>query len=226
MKVIFNQKPVKYTDRYTDAYPDEAIENSFNLRQASLENAVRYGGCITRAAIDAMDLRFDRKHVIVDTRVSMLLPGASPSIPGWHTDGVPRGEELDPGGHGAPNLAAQVRGDISAPRYHLMVGGNYSAYPDFVMTPLELDLPDGDPDLYAEMTRQVNAAPAFSIGFPNNWQIVEFDWFNIHRAVPASFRGWRYLIRVTETDHIAPRVRLDDFIRPHGQVYLNEEFGW
>lgn len=92
--VAFNRAAPKIGNSIPEP-SQELIEASLNLRQASLEDAARYGGAITREALGAMNLRGDRKYVIVDTKIHLLMPGWVPAIPGWHTDGVPRGEEND-----------------------------------------------------------------------------------------------------------------------------------
>lgn len=205
----------------------ELIETSLNLRQVSLEDAVRYGGPITREALGAIKLHGDRKYVVVDTKVHLLMPGWIPAIPGWHTDGVPRGEEMNPGGKGKPNLRAQEEGLVTAPRYHLLVTGTHC--PTLFMNEkrsFDVDL-DLSSSLYSELTRQVKeldgnfetlATPASTV--------VEWNWWNIHAAQQAHGRGWRYLIRVAETDHIAPRTNPADFIRTQNQVYAPSDFGW
>lgn len=207
--------------------PQELIESSLNLRQVSLEDAARYGGLITRQALGAMNLRGDRKHIVVDTKVHLLMPGWVPAIPGWHTDGVPRGTEMNPGGRGAPNLRAQVEGLASAPRYHLLVTGEHC--PTRFMAgafDFELDL-DGGSELYTEITRQAqDAAGTFETLTTPPSTVVEWDWWNVHTAQQATARGWRYLIRVTETDHIVPRTDPADFIRTQNQVYAPMDFGW
>ena len=227
MRVLFD--PVGLSGgRSIEPFDSKVIEASLNLRQASLEDAVRYGGPITRAALDAMTFHGDRKYIVVDTRISMLLPGSYPSIPGWHTDGVPRGDDLDPGGKGLPNIEAQVNGEISEPRYHLLAGGANDAMPRFVVEKASFDVPNLDADLYACLSRSVADKIPFGLRTLDvrPWDVWEFDWWSIHSATAATQRGWRYLIRVTETDHITPRVKLDDFIRSHAQIYMPMEFGW
>lgn len=205
----------------------ELIETSLNLRQVSLEDAVRYGGPITREALGAVKLHGDRKYVVVDTKVHLLMPGWIPAIPGWHTDGVPRGEDMNPGGKGKPNMKAQVDGLVSAPRYHILVTGTHC--PTLFMNEqkdfdVNLELDSG---LYADLTRQIT-------GLNKNFEtfatppstVVEWDWWNLHTAQQATGRGWRYLIRVAETDHIVPRTNPADFIRTQNQVYSPPDFGW
>lgn len=220
----FNRSVLGVTGEIEEPSQD-LIENTMNLRQCSLDDAMRYGGPITRSAIGAMYLREDRKHIVVDTKVNFLLPGFVPAIPGWHTDGVPRGADLNPGGSGAPDLRAQVDGKISAPRYHLLVTGTHSQT-RFMNKPTVLTVENGH-NLYQSMSREVNKIkdPMAFFDAPS-CKVVEWDWWSIHAAVPATARGWRYLIRVTETDHIEPRTDPADFIRTQTQVYVPAEFGW
>lgn len=204
------------------------VEEVPNIRQAGLQDAIEHGGDAVQRAIEAMNLRHDRRHIIVDTKVHLLLPGWIPAIPGWHTDGVPRGENMNPAGKGAPNLQAQVEGRVSAPRYHLLTTGSHCPT-KFLVGPVDVTVPeDVGSDLYKEMTRQVNEAVADGQGTfdtPDS-TVVEWDWWNVHTAQQATARGWRLLIRVTETDHIAPRTDPKDFIRRQSMVFAPMEFGW
>ena len=75
---------------------------------------------MTREAIGAMNMRHDRKNIIVDTKIHMLMKGMSPAIPGWHTDGAPRDNNKNPGGSGKPDTFAQEN-DPRPNRYHLLI---------------------------------------------------------------------------------------------------------
>lgn len=228
--MLFNRNPVKIGESIQTPSQD-AIENSLNLRQVSLEDAARYGGSITRNALGAMKFKGDRRYIIVDTKVHFLLPGMCPSIPGWHTDGVPRGAQLDPAGKGSPRFYAMEHDLISEPHYHLLVTGTHCPT-RFLRGPIELTgLEDLGRDAYAEMTRQVNkyldGNNAYSPTFDSpDSTVLEWDWWTVHTAQLATARGWRYLIRVTETDHIQPRTNPADFIRTQNNVYSPIEFGW
>lgn len=231
MKVTFTPEH-RRTHRKIDEVSQEQIENEVNLRQAGLLNAYQHGGVVTRKALDKLVLVGDRKHVIVDTKVTFLLPGMYPAIPGWHTDGVPRLTGLagtfDPAGRGAPSILAQARGSISAPHYHLLLAGG-GPQTLFINNRINLDLPNDDPDLYRAMSEQVtdlaydgtaevDAAPE------REW--LEWGWWDIHSAQPAATAGWRYLIRVTESDHVPPREDPKDYLRKQSMVYVPTEFGW
>jgi len=224
--IEFTRNPVKVGNSIEEP-SQELIETSMNLRQVSLEDAARYGGPITRSALGAMEFKGDRKHIIVDTKVHLLMKGWVPAIPGWHTDGVPRGVEMNPAGSGAPNFRAQVEEKVTAPRYHLLVTGTHCPT-RFMAEPYSFDLDiEGGRDLYKEMSKQANeAAGTYPVFDTPASTVVEWDWWNVHTAQVSSGRGWRYLIRVTETDYIEPRKDPQDFIRTQNQVYVPLEFGW
>ena len=208
------------------------IEGEVNLRQASLLNAHRHGGMVTRSALNCLELVGDRKHVIVDTKVTFLLPGMYPAIPGWHTDGVPRLTGLagtyDPAGRGAPSIKAQVDEAISAPHYHLLLAGE-GPHTFFLDDAVTLNLSDEDPALYREMSEQVRELSEkgfLAVDRAPEREWLTWSWWDIHAAPPATTAGWRYLIRVTESDHIPPREDPKDYLRKQSMVYVPTEFGW
>ena len=223
MKLLFNRNPI-VVGMSIEQPGEELVRNTLGLHKCSLEDAVKYGGELTRAALSVMDLRGDRKHVVVDTKVHMLMPGFTPAIPGWHTDGVPRGPNRDSVSRGAPDIFSQDDGTIRPHRYHLLVTG-VGCLPEFVMAPLELDV--SNDDLYAGMSRDVKALgdTVHTAPIPT-CTAVSWDWWNIHRGITATRREWRFLIRVMETDMCEPIRDLRDIIRTQQQVYTPMEFGW
>lgn len=236
----FNTRPVQpgpvvdFFD-YTDL---KCIPATPNLERASLQNAVLFGGPAVRRCLEQAPIVGDHTHVHVDTKVSLLLPGFIPAIPGWHTDGVPR-RNVEPVGDdavisasasntGAPSLASQALLEARGyrPRFHTIHVGN-DCPTRFMRYPCAMTLAhDNDSDLYREISVNVNAAKhleqdAFLDAPLGQW--MSWDWWNIHTATPAETRGWRLLIRVTESD----QPPLDaGFIRSQTQVYVPTEFGW
>jgi hypothetical protein len=225
--MLFNRNPVEVGNSMPTPSQDK-ISETFNLRQVSLENAARYGGSITRDALGLMNFKGDRKNIIVDTKVHFLLPGMCPAIPGWHTDGVPRGKTLLPHDHGEPMPLFQDSGSISEPRYHLLVTGTHCPT-KFLNESFSMSAYDNDSNLYENMTHAVN-----DLVDNHGWTtfdspdstVLEWNWWNVHTAQLATARGWRYLIRVTETDYIEPINSPADFIRTQNNVYSPMEFGW
>jgi hypothetical protein len=222
--LLFNNKRPA-TGGFMDTPSQDAIENSLNLRQVSLENAARYGGSVTRNALGLLNLHGDRKHIIVDTKIHFLMKGMCPSIPGWHTDGVPR---LD-NGQGDPVLSGMTDGTFTEPRYHLLVTGTLCPTRFLTNTVLldSEDLLEGGPDkLYTNMSDKINEDYDGDFIDTEDSVMYEWNWWNIHTAQVANARGWRYLIRVTETDYIEPRTNPADFIRTQNNVYTPTNFGW
>lgn len=243
--MIFDCAP-RFTGRGLDREPtDDQIKNTPALWNASIEDALKYGGDLTREAIGLMNLRGDRRSIIVDTKIHMLMPGFMPAIPGWHTDGAPRSADGDPGAKGAPDLAMQryiedgKNAYISAddpyprlgpgapPQYHLLVTGSHCSTL-FVDGEIDLDLPEGTParDFYKQMSQQVGRDTETPRKASPASEVVEFGWWDVHTAVAASTFGWRFLIRVTETDWLTPQRDLRQVMRAQQQVYVPTEFGW
>lgn len=225
MKINFNRNSPVFGSSIDE--PDQdLIKNTFGLFRASVEDALRYGGDITREAINAMNIRNDKKYVLVDVKVHMLMKGFCPAIPGWHTDGVPR-PNMSSTGKGAPDIKLQE--EMNSPRFHLLTTGDHCST-EFVSTRnLSLDVPDvPNNSLYAniskQMTDKIQAGELQTFAKPR--QVIEFDWWELHTAVYANKFGWRYLIRVTESDTLAPLTNLRDIIKTQAQVYTPVNVGW
>jgi hypothetical protein len=208
---------------------DELVKNTLGLWNCSVEDALRYGGDLTRSAIGAMNIRNDRKYVLVDTKIHMLMKGFCPAIPGWHTDGVPRGEERNPAGKGLPNIHAQEDESIRPPRFHLLVTGEGCLTHFLAGTNIEVPVPaEPSKELYKNMSTYVNnlVKQGHDVIQATSCQVTEFDWWDIHQGIVASKSEWRFLIRVCETDHIPPKSDLREIIRTQQNVYVPSEFGW
>lgn len=206
----------------------ELIKNTLGLHNASLEDALKYGGELTRQAIGAMNLTFTKKYITVDTKIHMLVPNMCPAIGGWHNDGVPRGETLDPNVKSKPNIQAQEKMDSSV--FHLLVTGD-SCLTQFIKERnIELEVPkEPDTSLYRMINKQV--AEKVKNSELSTYEIpsctaVQWDWWELHTGVPAKNHEWRFLIRVTESDHLKPKSDLRDIIRTQQQGYMPVGFGW
>lgn len=206
----------------------ELVKNTLGLHNASLDDALKYGGELTRAALGAMNLTMSKKYIVVDTKIHMLLPGMCPAIPGWHTDGVPRGNSLDPTAKDKPNIHAQE--DMDSPIFHLLVTGE-SCLTHFIKDrDVELSVPDQpSTKLYQDISSQVDdlvqSKQVESYVAPSCVPIT-WDWWELHTGVPATKHEWRFLIRVTETDIQKPKTDLREIIRTQQQGYMPLNFGW
>lgn len=229
----FNRNQVVF-GKIMEKPAQQEIKSSLGLWNSSIDDALKFGGDITRSAISAMNLRFDKKHIVVDVKVHMLMPNMLPAIAGWHTDGVPRGPELNPAGKGDPNIYAQE--SMDSPRYHLLVTGGDCPTKFIKDRDIELTIPkEPSTRLYSEISAEVNRGmfpksaetkPYETYNAPDS-QVLEWDWWELHTAQQARAHGWRYLIRVTETNHIEPQKDLREILRTQQQVYLPSTlFGW
>lgn len=227
------RNPVVEGNKVNDVYDTKDLKNTPSLWNVSLDDAIRFGGDVTRSALSGLTLIGDRKHVTVDTKIHMLMPGMIPAIPGWHTDGVPRQHDGTPSG-GSPLLQRQEELDAEgkAPHYHLLISGDFCST-EFLDRVIAWD-PPGRQELYAEMTSYVSnyteryaetyhRYPVYTLP---GYQWVTWDWWNIHRAVESSAHGWRFLIRVTESDFLPPQTDPREFIRTQNQVYIPMQYGW
>ncbi len=227
VQVQYNRNPLVIGKSIAEPSQLE-LKNTFSLWNASYEDAIRYGGAITRDALQAMNIRHDRKNIIVDTKIHMLMEGWSPAIPGWHCDGAPRDEKKNPQGKNAPDVLAQ-EGDPRYNRYHILVTGT-GCLTQYINRPLTLPT-ETTPnyDVYSKMSRTVQQMvkedSSMVSSFPS-CTVVEFDWWDIHTGVIATKKEWRYLIRVCESDYYEPRRDLREVIRMQNQIYSPQDFGW
>ncbi|UTC25240.1 hypothetical protein P7_050 [Pectobacterium phage vB_PcaM_P7_Pc] len=222
----FNRGEVQFGNKIEKPSQDD-IKNTQGLWNASFDDAFRFGGDVTRAALQAMNIRGDKKHIVVDVKTHMLMPGMIPAIPGWHTDGVPRGGKSLSPASGAPHIHMQE--GTESPRYHLLVVGGDCPTKFIASRNINL-VTENLPNLYAGISSQV--CEMDDKGFLDTYdapdgQVVEWDWWELHTAQQARAPGWRYLIRVTETDYLEPQKDLRLVLRNQQQVYLpTEKFGW
>ncbi|AFH21214.1 hypothetical protein CR3_gp049 [Cronobacter phage CR3] len=222
----FNRGEVQFGNKIEKPSQDD-IKNTQGLWNASFDDAFRFGGDVTRAALQAMNVRGDKKHIVVDVKTHMLMPGMIPAIPGWHTDGVPRGGKSLSPASGAPHIHMQE--GTESPRYHLLVVGGDCPTKFIASRNINL-VTENLPNLYAGISSQV--CEMDDKGFLDTYdapdgQVVEWDWWELHTAQQARAPGWRYLIRVTETDYLEPQKDLRLVLRNQQQVYLpTEKFGW
>jgi hypothetical protein len=225
--MLFNRN-IPHMGKPIEQPSEELIKNTLGLHNASLDDALKYGGDLTRAALGAMDLQMTKKHIIVDTKIHMLLPGMCPAIPGWHTDGVPRGAELKPEIKQPPNIQAQE--EMDTPIFHLLVTGT-SCLTQFIhQMNIDLEVPETpDSKLYRMMNQQVTglveSGELTTYEAPSCTPIM-WDWWELHTGVPAKHHEWRFLIRVTETNIQEPKKDLRDIIRTQQQGYMPMHFGW
>lgn len=226
--MLFNRTPLVFGKQINPPSMEDIISTT-GLFKASLQDAALYGGPLVREILSSMNIRGDRKHVVVDVKKHNLMPNMIPAIPGWHTDGVPRNYSdgvISSGGREAPNINLQE--EIRPPRFHLMVTG-VGCLTDFATKPIELDVPkEPTTELYKIIQEQCLARKdELGVITAPSCQVVEWDWWALHTAVPSQAREWRLLVRVCETDYEEPLTDLRQVIRIQEQVtVMGQTYGW
>lgn len=158
-----------------------------------------------------------RDHVIVDTRVHMLMVGWYPCIPGWHHDDVARTRS-----DGQPNYLEQPYFS----RHVTFVLNSAIAPTEFAVGVHELpEVPLGE-KVYQTWHRVVEQQLADGVlerVSVQDSELTGFDWQTMHRGTAAVSGGWRYFFRASVR---TPRHRNE--IRRQVQAYLPGDInrGW
>lgn len=184
--------------------------------RASEQFAHTHGGKFFQELLPMLDLSGGR-YVSIDSRVSMLMPGWFPCIPGWHCDDFHRPE-------GQPALEAL----LPIKHYCVVLGADVSTT-EFVWQPIELPSPTeiydalgSDRPLYAHYNEMIEARKLRTRRLQNG-EVLRFTGLDFHRGLAAERPGWRAFIRISVSDHREPK----DEIRTQSQVYLTAPFeGW
>lgn len=197
-----------------EKFGERDIEAEPQLYSASFNFAEARGGPITQAVLRAMPPTAlapnPGRHVVIDSRVHMLMPGMYPAIPGWHCDAWPRTD----GGAGQPD-PSNVRDKVNVRHWTAIVG--------------DCSLTEFYPDEHSAYCNAERFWSSVSERLPNSERIVkhpvdgimEFGPDQLHRASPATHRGWRFWLRLSHYQR-PPQNK----VRTQSQVYVTEHGGW
>jgi hypothetical protein len=157
----------------------------------------------------------------IDVRIHRLYPKDFPAYPGWHCDGEYRADY-------------QSQPDLTHVQRHHHLVGTLSSEPggvsltEFVSSPVSLALthtPDAQNTLWGQVHAAINGDPTVQTVSAQDGQLMQFDSLTLHRARPATVRGWRLFVRVSmwHKDYLGDGGR----ISRQEQVYqLAEGHGW
>lgn len=207
--------------RFTPIATIEEMAREPMVRSASLDFAIENGGPLTRRILHSHDFDLVERlamafglHIVIDTRVQMLMPGMFPSIPGWHCDAIPRGDynsqpdfsKLNPNaGHYIGSISTHPNG-VSNTR--------------LLIDEIEVDIKDDLPT-WQQVHREVERVGADYYEMPDGI-MTYFSPKTIHAASPTKNRGWRCWLRLSLYHH-PPKNEITN----RTQVYiLSEENGW
>jgi len=205
------------------AWTDQEYADETMLFSADWDFAHAHGGPLTQHVLRALTdftrlhdeaARAPDLHIVIDTRIHMLMPGMIPAIGGWHCDAVPR-----PGGAHKDQPDPRLY-DPRVQHYTMTLSQAATSQTAFVTDPVRVHLPPG-----VRVWTAVHAAVADTqpnVMYAPHGAIVNFDQGTIHKATPAVSPGWRFFFRASLYNSI-PRNQ----IRRQVQVYIpHEGHGW
>ena len=217
---IFNSKVEDRGPLRLPTYTTTDMKNEPMLFNVALGMAWLAGGRITRDILNCLPRDWQDPHVVVDSRVHMLMPGWFPCIPGWHHDDVPRhpGDGGQPGyrnpAYHSEHLIVLINGDICPTEFAL----GCAWFPE--VPPDQLTYKTWHPMVDA----QIAAGTLQRWTCPSN-RMVQFDAHTWHQGTRAVRDGWRFFIRFSRNTERALRVTNE--VRRQVQVYLDNPYeGW
>jgi hypothetical protein len=156
----------------------------------------------------------------IDVRIHRLYPGDFPAVPGWHADGEFRADY-----HSQPELDkipehSHLTGTISTDE-------NGVSLTQLVTEPFTANIvnPDVENTLWSQVHRQVDESNPAKTSIPDG-QLTSFSSFTLHRATPATVRGWRLFFRISMW-HRPYLSEAGGSISRQEQVYrVAEHLGW
>ena len=153
-------------------------------------------------------------YIVVDTRVTMLMPGQYPSIPGWHCDDVPRTQ-------GQPDFSKP----LNCQHYMCLVSANRDGIikcpssTEFITSTHEFEI--NPLKVWQSLHEQAELVEK-KTRFVKEREIVKFNQLAIHRASPAVSGGWRLFFRLSLTDRPPTNE-----VRNQVQIYVDpNQAGW
>jgi hypothetical protein len=199
-----------------ERFSDREIEAEPMLYSASRHFAEAHGGPITQAVLRSMPVSAfcpdPGRYIVIDSRVHMLMPGMYPAIPGWHCDAWPRTD----GGRGQPD--PENKKDKEGVQHFVAMIGDCSRT-EFMDETLVVNL-DRE-RVWESVSRGIEDEGSFETFHQAPNMIISFGPDQLHRATPATKRGWRFWLRLSHYQ----RPPLNQ-IRKQVQVYVTEHGGW
>ncbi len=193
------------------------------LFSCDLENARKLGGKITNDFIDQIQLSelyqnallLENLNIVIDTRVTMTMPGMYPSIPGWHCDDFNRSIK-----YGQPDLENR---DKRITHFMTIVSDSNDGVSctEFITEPCTVSLNKNavwnslDKNLESEKFKHLKRKKLVQ------GDIINFNQDSIHRASKTTSNGWRWFGRLSFTYR-----KPANEIRTQVQVYASAENGW
>ena len=191
------------------------------LYRCDLEFAEAQNNPELNRLLKAFNLSGKYKYISIDTRSHMLMEGMFPCIPGWHCDDFYRTDDLNQ----QPDLE-RVH-EVAPALHHMMVIGTCSRT-EFLTEDLQAPGPElvqldqgKNKPVYLWYDQMLESTQPKTM-FVEPGKIYTFGPTAFHRGTAATHNGWRYFIRITESNHRQPK----NEIRYQTQVYTSGRVSW
>lgn len=199
-----------------------SIKNEPMLYSADSSFADDHGGELTLRVLDNLFTIMSIPEIstaIIDTRVHMLKPGWNPAIPGWHCDGIPRGDD------GQPDFKNTIIPDMT--HYLCIIDSGTNSMTQFLSHDIgHLEQQEQTDNVWGDHSRQIEhllSNNILSTTSVNSGKITRFSPYDYHRSMQATGHGWRYFLRASCKTHM----RAHNEIRKQSQVYIEKkDLGW
>jgi hypothetical protein len=217
----------RIVDTICGIYSIPALADEIGCYSATPEFIRAYCGPIANSLLDAVpsDYFDDAKRLGLfpnaDIRIHRLYPGDYPAYPGWHCDGEFRETYFS-------------QPDLDKIPVHRHLVGTVSTSSDgvsntqFLAEPFTATLtrvPDQEITLWGMVHAQVEREQTRRTFDTRDGQMVEFDSWTLHRAMPAKVRGWRMFFRMSMW-HKPNLGRGGNFTKQEQVYKLVEGGGW
>lgn len=151
-------------------------------------------------------------HLVLDSRVHMLMKGMYPAIPGWHGDAFPRHAQ-----YAQPDLEAL---NENVKHYTALFGAEDVEVSQTEFLNHDLTVAYNPQNVWKSVNKAVEILE------PETWRVknrvvYQFRQDNLHRAMPCENPGWRLFLRLSIMTS-KPR----NEIRHQVQVYQPVGEGW
>jgi hypothetical protein len=195
------------------------------LYRCDMEFAKAQGNEELNKILSKFKLSGKYKYVSIDSRTHMLMEGMFPCIPGWHCDDFYRTAELG----NQPDLKNVHK--VAPAVHHMLILGDNSKT-EFTTADVDADDPvkileqEGKDKpvylYYDKMLEEYAADSELPTVHVEPATIYTFGPTAFHRGQAATKNGWRFFIRVTESNHRNPK----NEIRYQTQVYTDGRVSW
>jgi len=208
----------QYNDDIAEHAKTEIVKNEPMLFSCDKNACEQLGGPLTKHFLKGLSQEFlDSEHLIVDSRVHMLMKGWFPAIPGHHHDSVPRTREDKQPNYNDPQRSKHCM---------MLVSENDTCPTEFALGSAEFpEVPLGQiiyKTWHQIVENMLNRNELMSFHCPFN-RYIYFDDRAWHQATASNKNGWRWFIRAS----IDPTRKPSNELRRQVQVYLeNPMEGW